>query len=100
MVYLESPAALESFVQNRIKPLWFYNLWISSYYFLEIALHRLTPCNLLLALFEIQGISIHAFSLRYQKEGGNGTSNVACKENPKDVSYADFSAQVVEQHAR
>ncbi len=99
MVYLANPAALESFVQNRTKPLWFYKLWISCYYFLETALHPLAPCNLLLALYEIQGIRIHAFSFRYQKEGGNGTSNVACKEDPKHIWYADFSAQVVEQHA-
>lgn len=63
-------------------------------------LHRLTPGNLFLALLEIQRIRIHTFSLRHQEKGGNGTCNIASEEDPEDVCYADFCAQVVEQYAR
>lgn len=67
----------------------------------ETILHRLTPRNLLLAFLEIQCIRIHAFSLGHQKEGGNGTCNVASEEDPEDVCYAEFAwrAQIVEQYA-
>ena len=64
------------------------------------ALHPLSPCNLFLALLEIQRIRIHTFSLGYQEERDNGTCDVASEENPEDICDADLCAQVVEQHAR
>lgn len=66
------------------------------------ALHHLTPCDLLLALFVIQRIRIHTFGLRHKQEGGNGTQDVASEEDPENVCHANLTgrAQVVEQHAR
>lgn len=67
----------------------------------KAVLHRLSFRNLLLALFEIQRIRIHAFSLGHHKERDDGTCDVASEEDPEGVCYAKHirRAQIVEQHA-
>ena len=55
----------------------------------------------LLALLKVQDISVHALRLGNEEEGHDSAQNTTGKEDPEDVSNANFSGstQVVEEHA-